>query len=52
MKFRAQLVAQNELDIELYHLVLRKLWKDLNKLGLLDDPLVQEYWKAKMSIKI
>lgn len=46
-RFRTQLIAQNELDIELYRLVLRKLRKDLNNLGLLNHPLVKEYWDAK-----
>eukprot|EP01032_Pedospumella_encystans_P019422 gene19422-22080_t len=51
-RFRTQLITQNELDIELYRLVLRKLWKDLNKLGLLNHPLVKEYWSTKISTKI
>lgn len=48
-KFRVQLTAQNQLDIELYRTVLENVYSDLHALQLWRHPCVQEYWSSKMA---
>ncbi len=40
-----QLHQQNELDIELYDTVVRRLWDELHSQRLLQHAVVREYWK-------
>lgn len=48
--YAAELYKQNELDIELYDIVVRRLWDELQHQRLLEHTIIREYWNEKLML--